>query len=105
MASSFLLLAALLQVPAQQQQLPPSPVKRIVVSSPTTMIAQDTLRLRARALDANGREVPDVVFRYLPSSGARFEGRVSQDGLITSGATGTLPITISATVAGTEPVL
>jgi len=106
MTTTLLLVGALLQVQPAQQPLPPSPVKRIIVSpSPATMTAQDTLRLTARAVDANGRDVPDVVFRYLASSGARFEGRVAQDGLITSGATGTLPVTVSATLPGVAPVI
>lgn len=102
MVLSFLLVAALTQVQNQaQQQLPPSPIQRIVVTpSPATMIAQDTLRLQAQALDANGKPIPDVVFRFLPSSGARFEGTVTQDGLVRSGATGTLPVTISANLPG-----
>jgi len=107
MGHSFLILAGIMQVPnPQQQPLPPSPVQRIVVSpSPAVMISQDTLRLTAQALDASGRVVPGVVFRYLPSSGARFEGRVTEDGLVQSGATGTLPITVSATLPGVAPVL
>jgi hypothetical protein len=44
--------------------------------------------------------VPGAVFRYVPSSGARFEGTVTQDGLVRSGATGTLPVTVTATVPG-----
>jgi hypothetical protein len=106
--TGFLLVAALLQVPAQQpqQQLPTSPVKRLVVTpSPATMVAQDTLRLTVRALDANGRDVPDVVIRYQAGGSARFEGRVSQDGLIQSGATGKLPITVSANLTGFAPVI
>ncbi|MGH7471226.1 MAG: hypothetical protein ACRENP_25025 [Longimicrobiales bacterium] len=101
MANLILILASLAQVQNPPQQLPASPVQRIVVSpSPATMIAQDTLRLHAQALDANGRPVPDVVFRFLPSSGARFEGTVTQDGLVRSGATGTLPVTIVANLTG-----
>src|SRR5688572_17862955 len=102
-----LVMAALLQVtPAPQQQLPASPIKRLVITpSPATMTAQDTLRLSAQALDAEGRVVPNVVFRYLPSSGARFEGRVTEDGLVRSGATGTLPITVTANIPGFAPVI
>ena len=76
MHNTALLLVALLQVTNQQPQqaLPASPVKRIVITpSPAIMTSQDTLRLSAQALDANGRPVPGVVFRYMPSSGnARF---------------------------------
>jgi hypothetical protein len=94
------------QNPAHAQQLPPSPVQRIVVTpSPVRMTAQDTLRLRAQALDASGRVVPGVEFQFLPSSGARFEGTVTPDGLVRSGATGTLPVTISALLPGFAPVV
>jgi len=106
MTHAILLATVVLQVQQPQQGLPPSPIQRIVITpSPATMVAQDTLRLRAQALDANGREVADVVFRYLPSSGARFEGTVTQDGLVRSGATGTLPVTVSATLPGVAPVI
>jgi hypothetical protein len=91
---------------AVAQQAPPSPIKRLVITpSPARMTSQDTMRLQVQALDADGRPVPGVVFQFLPSSGARFEGRVSADGLVTSGATGTLPVTVTATVPGTAPVL
>src|SRR5262249_16904846 len=84
----------------------PTPVQRIVVTpSPVTMTAQDTLRLQVKALDANGAVVPNVVFRFRPSSGARFEGTVTQDGLVRSGATGTLPGTITAFIPGVSECL
>jgi hypothetical protein len=102
---SALLLASLFQQGQAQQQpaLPPSPVARIEVTPANpTVFAQDTLRLRARALDANGNVVSDAVIRFV-SAGARFEGSVSDSGLITSGATGRLPVTVVATVPGTAP--
>jgi hypothetical protein len=100
-----LLIAAAVAQEQPPQQLPPSPVQRIVISpAPATMTAQDTLRLQARALDANGRDVPGVVFRFLPSRGARFEGTVEEDGLVRSGATGTLPVTVTANLPGVAPV-
>jgi hypothetical protein len=103
MSHPFLFLALLLgQNPSQQ--LPPSPIKRLVVTpSPARMTAQDTLRLHVRALDANGQEVPNVMFRFFPG-GARFEGTVTQEGLVRSGATGTLPVTVTASLTGFEPV-
>jgi hypothetical protein len=108
MSTSLLIIAALLQVPAQQQpqqQLPPSPIDRVVVSPANpTVQAQDTLRLSARAIDADGRDVPNARIRFVPAGG-RFEGYVEEDGLVRSGATGTLPVTIVATVPGTAPVL
>jgi len=101
------LVLALLQQgqPAQQQaQLPPSPVARIEVTPANpTVVAQDTLRLRARALDASGNVVPGATVRFI-AAGARFEGAVNAEGLVTSGATGRLPVTVVASVPGTRPV-
>ena len=108
MKVTIAIVAAVLIVPAlvEGQGLPPSPVKRLVISpSPLQMVAQDTLRLRVQALDANGQPVPNVVLNFLPSSGARFEGRVTPDGLVQSGATGTLPVTVTANVTGYAPVV
>jgi hypothetical protein len=100
MVIPFLLAALVFQDPQQ----PPSPIKKLVVTpSPAVMTAQDTLRLQARALDANGQPVPDVVFRFLAAGSARFEGRVDQDGLVRSGATGTLPVTVSAVLPNYAP--
>jgi hypothetical protein len=105
MAPALLLVASLLQAQPQTPQLPPSPIQRLVIRpAPAIMAAQDTLRLQPQALDANGREVAGVVYSFVPASSARFEGRVSEDGLVSSGATGTLPVTVTATVPGTAPV-
>ena len=100
-----LLLSIQGQPPAQQPTLPPSPIARIVVSPANpTMIAQDTLRLTAQAFDATGAPVRDVRFRFVGSSGARFEGRVDTTGLVRSGSTGTIPVTVVGLVPGTRPV-
>jgi hypothetical protein len=105
---SVLVLAAL-QVPTPGQpaapQLPASPIAKLVVTpAKPVMIAQDTLRLTAQALDATGKPVDNVRFRYIQSSGARFEGRVDTTGLVRSGSTGTIPVTVVALVPGTRPV-
>jgi hypothetical protein len=97
------------QVPATAQDstllLPASPIARIEVSPANpTMVAQDTLRLTARALDASGAPVPNVRYRFTGSSGARFEARVDSTGLVRSGSTGTIPVTVVALVPGTRPV-
>src|SRR5690606_36186430 len=100
------LVLALLQQgqPAQQPQLPPSPVARIeVLPANPSVAAQDTLRLRARALDASGNVVPNATVRFI-AAGGRFESVVEPDGLIISGATGQLPVTVVASVPGTRPV-
>jgi hypothetical protein len=104
MTAPILLVAALLQQPAPQE-LPPSPIRSLVVlPARPTVEAQDTLRLRAEALDASGNRVADARIRFVPAGG-RFEGTVDSTGLVASGATGTLPVTVVATVPGTAPVL
>ena len=69
-----------------------------------TMTARDTMRLRARALDAQGNDVPGAVIRF-SRAGGYFEGTVEPDGLVRSGSTGTIPLTVSATVLGRQPVI
>src|SRR3954470_6682001 len=95
---SVLVLAALqVQTPGQQAapQLPASPIAKLVVTpAKPAMIAQDTLRLTAQALDATGKPVDNGRFRYIGSSGARFEGRVDTTGLVRSGSTGTIPVPV-----------
>jgi hypothetical protein len=105
MSLPLLLVASLLQGQQQQPQQAPSPIQRIVVTpSPATMIAQDTLRLQVQALDASGKVVPNVTFNFVASSGARFEGNVTEDGLVRSGAPGTLPVTVNASLPGVAVV-
>src|SRR5690606_37376031 len=101
-----LLLASLVQQgqTPQQAPLPASPVARIEVTPASPSVAaQDTVRLSARALDAAGRPVENATIRFV-AAGARFEGTVAEDGLITSGAPGRLPVTVIATVPGTRPM-
>ena len=69
-----------------------------------SMRARDTMRLRARALDAKGNEVPGATIRF-GRAGGYFEGDVAADGLVRSGSTGTLPVTVSATLPGRRPVV
>ena len=80
-----------------------SPIARVVVTpAKPVMTARDTLQLSAQALDASGRPVPNVRYRYIGAGGARFEGRVDTTGLVHSGSTGTIPVTVVALVPGTE---
>jgi hypothetical protein len=107
------LLAAYLALPltmtAQAPPVAPSTAKPIAIATlevlprDRTMRARDTMRLRARALDAAGNVVPGAVVRFL-RSGGYFEGDVDSDGLIRSGSTGTLPINVTAIVPGGRPV-
>ena len=97
MLTAAFLLAATFQ--AQQQE----PSIRLVVSPTRTMVAGDTLRLSAQAVDAQGRPVPGASIRFVPA-GAFFEARVDTAGLITSGAVGTVPVAVVAVVPGQQPV-
>ena len=82
-----------------------SPVARVVVTpAKPQMTAGDTLRLRAQALDASGQPVPNARIRYQADGGA-FEAEVDSVGLVRSGATGTIPVVVVATVPGTRPVV
>jgi len=106
--TTFALLATMQQAPdaqAAQTAAPPSPIARLVVTpARPTVSAQDTLRLAAQALDAEGRPVAGARIRFLPAGG-RFEGEVDSTGLVRSGSTGTLPVTVVAMVPGTKPVI
>lgn len=99
------LTALLCLVPAllAAQEAAPNPIARIVVLPLQRVVnAGDTLRLRAEARDAAGNLVPNVTFRWA-QTGARFEGSVSQDGLVTSGSTGVLPAAVVAVLPGQQP--
>lgn len=105
MLPSVLFALALTQVPQAPAQLPPSPIQRVVVIPAEPRVdAQDTLRLRAVAEDAQGNAVPGAIIRFV-SAGGRFEAVVAEDGLFTSGSTGTVPVSVVATVPGTQPVV
>jgi hypothetical protein len=93
------------QPPQQPSSLPASPVARLVIQPASrTMIAGDTLRLQAHALDASGNPVAHVMIRF-QSVGGRFEGTVDSAGLVSSGSTGTIPVVAVAMVPGTRPVV
>lgn len=99
---TLVLAAALQQQPAPP---PPSPIARIRVTPAAPVIAaHDSLRLTAEALDAQGRPVPGARILFRPAGG-RFEGTVDSTGLVRSGATGTLPVSVVAVVPGSRPAL
>ncbi len=82
-----------------------SPVARVVITpSKPEMVAGDTLRLRAQALDASGQPVPNARIRF-QADGGDFEAEVDSAGLVRSGATGTIPVVVVATVAGARPMV
>ncbi|HET9514166.1 MAG TPA: Ig-like domain-containing protein [Gemmatimonadales bacterium] len=96
-----------LQNPATPQpgSQPQSPIARLVVTPGlrVTVAAQDSLRLGVTAMDSAGRPVPDATIRFF-SQGGFFEGSVDSTGLVRSGSTGTMTVTIVARVAGSRPV-
>ncbi|MFN0099728.1 MAG: Ig-like domain-containing protein [Gemmatimonadaceae bacterium] len=103
--------ALVLSVPATsvaQSVTPPSSattsrIARIVVSPvQKVVVAGDSLRLTAEARDANNNIIPDVQFRF-SATGARFEGNISQSGLVTAGSTGTLPGAVVGIIPGEAP--
>ncbi len=78
-------------------------VARIAITpAKPTMVAGDTLRLSAQALDASGKPVDGVKIRF-QAQGGRFEGTVDSLGLVESGATGTLPVVAVAVIPGARP--
>ncbi|MCZ8205737.1 Ig-like domain-containing protein [Gemmatimonas sp.] len=78
---------------------PPSAAKLEITPANPVVIAEDTLRLRARVLDANGQPVPGSTIRFI-AAGGRFEGAIDADGLVRSGSTGTMPVTVVAQIVG-----
>ncbi len=97
---------AMLQTPAPSAtQLPASPVAKIVITPGTnvTMAAQDTLRLVASAVDANGKPVPEARITFF-GQGAYFEASVEPTGLVRSGSTGSFNVMATASVPGSRPV-
>jgi hypothetical protein len=91
-------------VPGTPAAAPPSRIARIIVSPvQKIVVAGDTLRLTAEARDGENRVIPGVQFRWARGSSARFEGRVDETGLLTSGSTGTLPVSVVAILPGEQP--
>src|SRR5882724_11458052 len=79
-------------------------VARLVVSpAHPEVVAGDSLRLTAQALDANGTPVPDatITFQKKGLQGASVEA----DGLFRAGARGTMQVVVSAIVPGSKPVI
>jgi hypothetical protein len=83
--------------------LPPAPVARVAIApQPLEVVAGDTLRVRATAYDAAGKALTNARIRIV-QAGAHFEGRVDTTGLVTAGATGTLPIGVVVLMDGYKP--
>ena len=80
-------------------------VARITVTPANPkVISGDSLQLKAVALDAAGKPVPDVTIRFQQTS-AQFEGVTTPDGLVKAGGPSVLPINVAAVVAGQKPFI
>ena len=111
-----MLIAPLLVLALVQQQpaapapaapaLAPSPIAKIVIASGPRMTLQagDSAQIAAEARDADGKPVTNAALRFFAAGSARFEGRVDSAGFVRSGSTGTIPVTVVASVPGTRPV-
>jgi hypothetical protein len=87
------------------RHLPAQGVARVSVTpAAPTVVAGQTLQLRAEALDASGRPVPGAVIKFQQTA-AQFEGLVSDSGLVSAGSVGTIPVTVSAIVPGQKPTI
>src|ERR687893_3038037 len=96
--------AALLLV-QQQPVTPASPIARVVITpSARSVVVGDTLRLRAQAVDAQGRPVSGALIRFFPTSPS-FEATVDTMGVVVAGAPGTYPVAAVATVPGARPAV
>jgi hypothetical protein len=103
MPAPILALLLVLQQPAQQSEAPTIARLSVTPASPTVVVG-DTLRIRARALDASGRPVDGALILFQPA-GAMFEAHVDSSGLVTAGAVGEFPIVVSAVAPGGRPVI
>jgi len=98
-------LYAIALVAQQQTAQPASPIARVVVTpAARSVVVGDTLRLRAQALDAQGRPVGGAVIRFYPASPS-FEATVDTTGVVVAGAPGTYPVAAVATVPGSRPTV
>jgi hypothetical protein len=95
MTIPFLALLSLLQQPPAT----PAVVRLVIAPAVPTVIAGDTLRLQAHAVDASERVVPGVAIRFVPA-GMSFEAHIDSTGLVHSGAVGTFPVSAVAALSG-----
>ena len=102
MPTPLLALLLVMQQPAQQSAIT---IARVAVTPASpVVVAGDTLRLHARAVDAAGRPIDGAIILFQPAGGL-FEARIDSAGLVTSGAVGTLPVVISAVMPGGKPTI
>ena len=99
----FALLASLQQVQQPPQNVPESPIARIVISPTTTEVtAGDTVRFTAEARDAGGRRIENAIIRFV-ARGGQGEGSIDSTGTLIASSVGKMPINVVALVPGTRP--
>ena len=86
---------------AQTQQGTP---RLVITPAQHTVVAGDSLQLRAELLDAAGKPVPNARITFRPA-GAPLEGSVDSTGMVRSGAVGTMTVAAIALIAGQKPVV
>jgi hypothetical protein len=92
--------AAVQVTPASAQAGP-----RLVVTPATkSVVAGDSLQLKAQLVDDSGRPVPNARITWR-AGGGRFEGSIDSTGLLRAGSVGTMPIAVVGLVSGTRPVV
>jgi hypothetical protein len=80
-------------------------VKIVITPAAPKVIAGDSLRLHAQAVDANGRPVTGATIRFQQAA-AQFEGSVDDRGLVLAGSPSTIPVTVSALLGeGKAPII
>jgi hypothetical protein len=102
MPTPLLALLFVMQQPAQQSL--PNIARLVVTPQAPVVVAGDTLRLYARAVDAAGRPIEGALILFQPAGGF-FEAHIDSAGLVSSGAVGTLPVVVSAVAPGGKPVI
>jgi hypothetical protein len=68
------------------------------------LVPGDSVQLTARAVDANGREVPGIQVRFT-AAGGRFEAVVRPDGVVLAGATSTVPVSVIGVRPDGPPII
>ncbi len=85
--------------------LAPSLIARIEITPRTrNIVAGDSVRLQARALDASGQPVPGAVIVFTPTGG-QGEGTVDSTGFVVGSTIGKMPMIVTAFTPGTKPVI
>src|SRR2546422_1833416 len=95
---------ALLSLLQQPQATPPAVARVVITPANPTVVAGDSIRLHAQALDAQGQPISGVRIMFGATNMMSFEGSVDTSGVVHAGAVGNIPVTAVALVPGSKPV-